>query len=788
MSTRRLIITLCLTFFYLLTESSGTGQRRLAPLPVKEALKTLNLSMFTPLDLSSDGKLVAYVLQDTNRKARTKTPRSAQDLEAYGIPSRADYCDIWISDTGTGVSRNLTQGKGTSWAPVWSPNGKYLAFYTDRDGLPGLWIWERASGTMRKASSAIVRTRTETSIPRWTPDSKKLVIRVLPKSMSIEGALRNKPENNSSSDADKEPGSTVVLFSSRTATTTPNENNNVVVTAADLAVVDLETKETKHIASHVTTVGDWLSPDGTNVAVLNFKRRVSQSNLQSLFDLLVVSLVDGRSRTLVTDFGSDLLIPVSWSPDGKFLAYMTAGPTTQNDCWVVPLASGEPRNVTPGEHPRFDSTFLYRGPLWDAAGENIYLLSSTVLWRTSMAEPRAEQIATIPGRTLRHIISQNGRTIWTPKADSIIVVTRADQNRQEGFYQINLSTGEPEKLLEENKSYGFVPPLRIAVSADQQHLIYTSQSASESEDIWTTAAGQFRPKRVTNINPVFDQYVMGQGRLIEWQTLNGQLVHGALLLPAVYTPGNRYPLIVYQYPGSMWSTHGNLFGFNPFSSAVENWQFFATRGYAVLLADVPARPETYMRDIAAAILPAVDKVVDLGICDPNRVGITGQSNGGYGVLSLIVQTNRFKAAVDRMGPGNLISQYTQMSETGASIYTAEMLQRTGGSLWEKRDKFIENSPIFYFDKVETPLLIIQGTADRQVMAARSDEVFVSLRFLGKEVEYARYVGESHGVSDWGFANQVDYLNRVIAWFDRRLNSESQHLRQSSPSNDGRKKY
>lgn len=766
MSTRRLIITLCLTSF-LLTRSSGLGQKRLAPLPVKEALKTLNLSMFTPLDVSPDGKVVAYVLQDTNRKARTKTPRSARDLEAYGIPSRSDYCDIWISDTTTGVSKNLTQGLGTSWVPVWSPNGKYLAFYSDRDGLPALWLWERVSGMMRKVSNAVVRTRVETTIPRWTPDSKKLVIQVLPKGMTIGAALHNKPETNSSSDANKEPGSTVVLFSSKTAGTEKSKNNSVAATV-DLAVVDLNTKETKHIASRVAAEGYWLSPDGANVAVLNFKRRVSQSNLQPLFDLLVISLVDGRSRTLVTDFGSDILIPVSWSPDGKFLAYMTAGPTVQNDCWIVPSAGGEPRNVTPGQHPRFDSTFIYRGPLWDAASENIYLLSSSAVWRTSITEPHAEQIATIPGRTLRHIVTQNGRTIWTPKAGAIIVVTRGDQSRQEGFYEIDLSTGKHEKLLEENKSYGFVPPLRIAVSADQQHLIYTSQSAAEPEDIWTTTAGEFRPKRVTHINPVFDQYMMGESRLIEWKTLNGQLVQGALLLPAGYTPGKRYPLIVYQYPGSMWSTQGNLFGFNPFSSAVENWQFFATRGYAVLLADVPARPETYMRDIAAAILPAIDKVIDLGICDPERIGITGQSNGGYGTLSLIVQTNRFKAAVDRMGPGNLISQYTQMSETGASIYTAEMVQRTGGSLWEKRDKFIENSPIFFFDKVQTPLLIIQGTADRQVMVARSDEVFVSLRFLGKEVEYARYVGESHGVSDWTFANQVDYLNREIAWFDRWL--------------------
>jgi dipeptidyl aminopeptidase/acylaminoacyl peptidase len=776
MSTRRRITIFCLTLFYFfLTQSSGYGQKQLAPLPIKEALQTKNVAMFTPLGLSPDGKTVAYALQDTNRKAQTKAPRSANDLERIGIPLRAEYCDIWISDTDTGVTKNLTRGRGTSWAPVWSPNGKYLAFYSDRDGLPALWLWERASGIMRKASNAIVRIRTDATVPRWTPDSTKLVIRVLPKGMTINDAetLLNKSgtENSTATDANKEPGSTVVLFKAKVADRAQNEkevvSNDLLATAADLAVVDLETNKTKYIASRVVSDGYWVSPDGTNVAVLNFKRRESNSNLQVLYELLVISLVDGRARTLATDFGSDILVPVSWSPDGKYLAYMTTGPTAKSNCWVVPLTGGEPRNVTPGPHPAFGAS-AYSGPLWDATGENVYLLSSTSLWRASIAESHAEQIASLQGRALSHILSPDGRTIWMRKPDTIVVTTRNNQTKQEGFYEINVSTGKTEKLLEQNNSYGFVPALRTAVSADQRRLVYTSQSASEPEDIWTMGAEEFRPKRLTHLNPVFDRYVMGEGRLIEWQTLNGQSAQGALLLPAGYTPGTRYPLIVYQYPGGMRSTYRNLFGFNSFSSAVENWQFFATRGYAVLVPDVPAKPETYMRDIAAAILPAVDKVIELGICDSERVGITGQSNGGYGVLSLIVQTNRFKAAVDRMGPGNLISQYLQMSENGASVYTAEMVRRTGGSLWEKRDKFIENSPIFFFDKVQTPVLIIQGTADQQAFAARSDEVFVSLRFLGKEVEYARYTGESHGVADWSFANQVDYLNREIAWFDRWL--------------------
>src|SRR6185369_11129926 len=282
--------------------------------------------------------------------------------------------------------------------------------------------------------------------------------------------------------------------------------------------------------------------------------------------------------------------------------------------------------------------------------------------RASVSDARVAQIATIPQRTLRHVVSTNGRSIWTSKADSAVVVTRDEETKKEGLYRINLATGQFEKLLEENKSFGFVPSLRIAVASDQQQLIYTSQSAAEPEEMWISDVSEFRPRPLTHINPIFDEYVMGAGRMIEWQTLNGQKARGALLLPAGYTPGKRYPLIVYQYPGSTWSNYGNLFGFSPFSNAVENWQFFATRGYAVLVADVPAKPETYMKDIPAAVLPGVDKLIDLGIADADRMGVTGQSNGGYGVLSLIVQTDRFKAAIDRMGPGNLISQYTQMTE------------------------------------------------------------------------------------------------------------------------------
>ena len=176
-----------------------------------------------------------------------------------------------------------------------------------------------------------------------------------------------------------------------------------------------------------------------------------------------------------------------------------------------------------------------------------------------------------------------------------------------------------------------------------------------------------------------------------------------------------------------------------------------------------------MRDLAKTVLPGVNKAIDLGIADPERLGIMGASYGGYSTLALITQTTRFKAAVMHAGFGNLISDYGEMMRDGSarSITLAENGQtRMGGTPWQYRDRFIENSPVFYLDRVQTPLLITHGSKDNAVPPFLGDEIFVGLRRLGKEVTYAKYEGEDHTLTN--YPNQVDYLNRVFSWFGDHL--------------------
>ncbi|MCI0722334.1 MAG: prolyl oligopeptidase family serine peptidase, partial [Acidobacteria bacterium] len=150
------------------------------------------------------------------------------------------------------------------------------------------------------------------------------------------------------------------------------------------------------------------------------------------------------------------------------------------------------------------------------------------------------------------------------------------------------------------------------------------------------------------------------------------------------------------------------------------------------------------------------------------------SYGGYSVFSLIVQTKRFKAAMAANGSGDLMASYGQMNKDGSAFgqSVAETGQALmGGTPWQFRERYIENSPVFYLDRVETPLLIVHGAEDPTVASFLSDEVFVALRRLGKTVEYAKYEGEGHSPLDWSYPNQLDFCNRVIEWFDAHIRGQ-----------------
>src|SRR5262249_17458963 len=141
-----------------------------------------------------------------------------------------------------------------------------------------------------------------------------------------------------------------------------------------------------------------------------------------------------------------------------------------------------------------------------------------------------------------------------------------------------------------------------------------------------------------------------------------------------------------------------------------NLQMFATRGYAVLYPDITWKPGTVMRGIAEQVLPAVDQLIARGISDPDRLGLVGHSSGGYDVLALLVQTKRFRAAVESNGGGvfDLASQFagTVDQTTSADWVTKQM--GLGAPPWKTPQAYVDNSPAYHLDQITTPLLMLEG--------------------------------------------------------------------------------
>jgi dipeptidyl aminopeptidase/acylaminoacyl peptidase len=215
-----------------------------------------------------------------------------------------------------------------------------------------------------------------------------------------------------------------------------------------------------------------------------------------------------------------------------------------------------------------------------------------------------------------------------------------------------------------------------------------------------------------------------------------------------------------------------MFGFT--GAHFDNAQLWASRGYAVLWPDGRMEDRDPLAQVPGLVLPAVDAVIAAGIADPDRVGVMGHSYGGYMVLCLLAQTDRFRAAlVSAPGCVNITSEYGHLAPDGIGKqgYFEAGLGRMGGTLWERREAYIENSPVFHLDRLHTPLLIICGDADETVPPGQSGELFSGLRRLGREAELRMYEGEGHWPGEWSEQSLRDACERVVAWFGQHLLGE-----------------
>ena len=173
------------------------------------------------------------------------------------------------------------------------------------------------------------------------------------------------------------------------------------------------------------------------------------------------------------------------------------------------------------------------------------------------------------------------------------------------------------------------------------------------------------------------------------------------------------------------------------------------------------------------VTSAANKLIEMGVADPERLGVQGVSYGGYATNLLITQTNRFKAAINISGKVNMVSFYTDSPRLGVrNIHAPEKSQdRIGATLWQQPQKYIQQSAIMFADRIKTPLLLITGEQDHNVPARQAMEMYYALRRLGREVEWVSYTNGGHGMPTTTIEEVKDYHKRIITWYDDHLKGD-----------------
>ncbi len=483
----------------------------------------------------------------------------------------------------------------------------------------------------------------------------------------------------------------------------------------------------------------------------------------AFYDLYVIELATGKKVKIAEKTMGDFSI----SPSGEYAAYYKDG-----DWYMYWAGSGSTRNLTSSldvsfadelhDYPSVVPGYGSAGWLEDSSAVFIYDRFDIWLFPADGGAPvnltqgrgRQQQM------TFRMIRTNPEEKAWK-KGTEILLSSYRDKTKNFGFYSFNPNKPGISRLLEENKKFSFV-----AKAEKSETLVYTREDYREFPDIWVSGPEFSGARKVSDVNPQVADFAWGEAELVEWSSLDGIPLQGVLIKPGNYEEGKRYPVLVYFYRFFSQRLHE----FNtPVINHRPSFPLYASNGYAIFLPDIRFEVGHPGFSSTKCLVPGVQKLIDMGIADPEAIGLHGHSWSGYQTAFIVTQTDLFAAAVAGAPVSNMTSAYGGIRwGTGLSrqFQYEKDQSRIGGSLWEYPERYIENSPLFFADRINTPLLIMFGDQDDAVPWYQGIELYMAMRRLEKDAVFLQYRGEPHHLKK--YPNRLDYAIKMKEYFDHYL--------------------
>ncbi len=487
-------------------------------------------------------------------------------------------------------------------------------------------------------------------------------------------------------------------------------------------------------------------------------------------DIYVVDVSDGSRSQILSRAEAN----VQFSVHGNYIAYYLP---EEKNWYAYSIKDEAVRNLTSqineplydelNDVPNFARPYGIAG--WGKDDAFVLVYDRFDIWKLDPSgKKQPENLTQGHGRKnhIRFRYQNLDRDEYHIPDDKIWLSAFHEDNKQDGYYSLSMKTGNLERLVMEDAAF-----MQLQKAKEEDLFVWRRSTFRKYADLYVSKPDFTDTKKISSANPWQDEYLWGSVELVEWQDFNNDTLQGLLYRPENFDPEKKYPMIVYFYERSSQNLHRHNIP-SP-SRSIINPAFCTSNGYVVFVPDITYRTGYPGQSAYNAIVSGTQAMLEkYTFIDRDRMGLQGQSWGGYQIAYLITKTNMFRAAMAGAPVSNMISAYggIRWASGMSRQFQYELTQsRIGGTLWEKPFHYIENSPIFFAPDIETPLLMMHNDDDGAVPWYQGIELFTAMRRLDKPVWMLVYNKEGHNLMQW--PARMDLSVRMYQFFDHYLKDE-----------------
>ena len=738
--------------------------------------------------LADEADWIAY---QRGRKDSTLYVRSLDGSKTFQFPTVTDFqfakksgmlyytsaaegeAGIFTLNPEKGSPALIKEGKGVFKQTTFDEKGERLAFLycADKDSsykALSLWLSEH------NAPAKEIATRGNKAFPaEWVINENGMLQFSKSASRLFFGTSPEPRQKDTTQLAENRPNVQVWSWDEPVQYTVQNYNKEKDLKKSYQAVYNLGNGSIFQLANEELPNIQLGNEGDAALALLSTSRPYSLSSMweaRTRSDYYTVSLDNGERKQIAkADYGRFRL-----SPQGKYAYWY--GET--DSCWyTIALAEGKLyRLTTPESFPAWDEEndvpdypYAHGAAGWTANDQSLLIYDRYDIWKFDPTAATSPINLTVNGRTEKlsyrlEQLDKEARFIDLGKPQ--LLKGFNETTKGYGFYNARLSApAAPKTLLAGNY---MLRSINKAKNTDD--VIYTMETFQQYPDIHYSTLAFKKSVQLTHGDKQQEGFIWGTAELVSWISLDGRPLEGVIYKPANFDPNKKYPMMVNFYERNS-ETLYNYRMPEPHRSTID-YHLYNSNEYIIFNPDIRYVDGYPGESCYNCLMPGITMMIAKGYIDEKGIGAQGHSWGGYQVAYLATRTNLFSAIESGAPVVNMFSAYGGIrwgSGMARSFQYEHTQSRLGATPWSSPLRYLENSPLFTMDKVQTPILIMHNDADGHVPWYQGIEYFVAMKRLGKPCWLLNYTGEPH----WPMhmANRIDFQRRMFQFFNHYLKNQ-----------------